>query len=119
MTGGIRYNRATACIRTVGCAWQTVSAQAAAVRDNHVRGPSADCLSGSAHLTSPPWRSPAASWRVRLQTRTRRLPFVVKTTSEAFLLHLLVFGFCGDPAALYVRSVSRRVRGFEAANTLS
>src|SRR5271165_4799385 len=61
MTGGIRYNRVAACIRTVGCAWQTVSAQAAAVRDNHVRGPSADCPSGSAHLTSPPWRNPAGA----------------------------------------------------------
>src|SRR5208337_1302984 len=102
MTGGIRYNRVAACIPTVACAWQSGSAQAVAVRDNHVRGPSADCLSGSAHLTSPPWRSPAASWRVRLQTRTRRLPFVVKTTSEAFLLHLLVCGLCGNSAAFYV-----------------
>src|SRR5208337_2604242 len=61
MTGGIRYNRVAACIRTVGCGWQTVSAQAAAVKDSHVRGPSADCLSGSAHLTSPPWRCPAGA----------------------------------------------------------
>src|SRR5271157_2067510 len=65
MTGGIRYNRVAACIRTVGCAWQNGSAQAAAVKDNHVRGPSADCLSGIAHLTSPLWRSSAGA---RLQS---------------------------------------------------
>src|SRR5271165_19410 len=65
MTGGIRYNRVAACIQTVGCVWQSGSAQAAAVKDNHVRGPSADCLSGSAHLTSPPWRSSAGA---RLQS---------------------------------------------------
>src|SRR5271165_4060107 len=65
MTGGIRYDRVAACIRTVGCAWQSGSAQAVAVRGNHVRGSSADCLSGSAHLTSPPWRCPAGA---RLQS---------------------------------------------------
>ena len=35
----------------------------------------------------------AAWWRVRLQTRTRRLPFVVKTTTEVFLLHFALAGF--------------------------
>src|SRR5208283_5518349 len=61
MTGGIRCNRVAACIREVGCAWQSGSVQVAAVMDNHGRGPSADCLSGSAHLTSPPWRGPAGA----------------------------------------------------------
>src|SRR5271166_6260894 len=65
MTGGIRYYRAAACIRIVDHAWQSGSAQAAAAKDNRVRGSSADCLSGSAHLTSPPWRSPAGA---RLQS---------------------------------------------------
>src|SRR5271166_1400121 len=65
MTGGIRYNHVAACIQTVGCVWQSGSVQAAAVRGSRARGPSADCLSGSAHLTSPPWRSPAGA---RLQS---------------------------------------------------
>src|SRR5271169_4832603 len=65
MTGGIRYNRVAACIRAVGCAWQSGSVQAAAVRGSRARGSSADCLLGIAHLTSAPWRSPAGA---RLQS---------------------------------------------------
>jgi hypothetical protein len=40
----------------------------------------------------------------------------VKTNPKAFLLHLLVCGFSGDPAALYVGTVSRRKRGFGAVS---